>query len=96
MINYQDLPLKLFFSIMKEIQTLKRRRWNGVVVVTTATRIQFTVGKTIYNAWVSGKEVKPPFFFTKKKKKMKCTYWRFKLNILDYVLVFINTNENKP
>ena len=30
----------------------------GVTVVTTSTRVQFTVEVTIYNVWVPGKEVK--------------------------------------
>lgn len=31
----------------------------GFAVVTSATRIQLILGGTIYNAWVSGKRVKP-------------------------------------
>ena len=40
----------------------------GVAAVTSATRVRFVLGGTIYIAWVPGKEVKTPFFFTKKKK----------------------------
>ena len=45
----------------------------GIIVVTTATRVQFTVRETVYNAWVPDKEVKPPFLFTfyQKKKNSK-------------------------
>ena len=32
-----------------------------ITVVTTAIRVQFTVGMTIYNVWVPGKKVKPSF-----------------------------------
>ena len=38
----------------------------GVAAVTTATWIQFMLGVTIYNVWIFGKEVTPPFF-TKKR-----------------------------
>ena len=39
----------------------------GVAAVTSATWVQLTVGGTIYNAWVPGKEVKTPFILSKKK-----------------------------
>lgn len=37
----------------------------GVAAVTSATRVQLTLGEIIYNVWVFGKEVKP-FFLDKK------------------------------
>ena len=33
----------------------------GVAAVTSATRVRFALGGTIYIAWVPGKEVKTPF-----------------------------------
>ena len=39
----------------------------GVAAVTSATRVRFALGRTIYNAWVSGKKMKTLFFYQKKK-----------------------------
>ena len=36
----------------------------GVAAVTSATRVRFALGGTIYIAWVPGKEVKTPFFWS--------------------------------
>ena len=49
------------------LPTLSWPSGKGVAAVTSATWIQLTVGGTIYNAWVPGKEVKIPFFLPKKK-----------------------------
>ncbi|WZZ64500.1 hypothetical protein YC2023_075870 [Brassica napus] len=39
----------------------------GVAAVTSAIRVRFLLGGTIYIAWVPSKEVKPFFFYQKKK-----------------------------
>ena len=45
----------------------------GVAAVTSATRVRFALGGTIYIVWVPGKEVKTPFYLAKKKSYVQDT-----------------------
>ena len=59
----------------------------GVAAVTSATRVWFALGKTIYIVWVPGKKVKTLFFLTftpkKKLRPRKNTFFVSFLRILN-------------
>ena len=55
--------IRLVAAYVHEYGTnIKLASSKGVTAVTTATWIQFTLKRTIYNVWVLGKEVKPLLF----------------------------------
>ena len=50
-----------------------------LAAVTSATRIRFALGRTIYIVWVSGKEVKTPFLLPKKNIFVRQEYKTIRL-----------------
>ena len=66
-----DQRFNTFYINYKAQPTLSWPSGKETVAVTTVTWVQFMLGENIYNAWISGKNMKPSFFFHSKKKKYK-------------------------
>ena len=70
---HQDILVNICHYIRWNLLARPERVSSGgkeVAAVTSATRVWFAQGGTIYIVWIPGKKVKTPFFTPKKKKNL--------------------------